>query len=414
MRYLRSLLHAAVSACLLAACGGTEPSGQTASIAGTVRNVLTNEPLEGAMVSAGGTQATTDANGQFGLASVLVGSVTIRSQRTGFVTYAAAIVVQEGSNTHDIRMTRDSVYELSGVAVYVPTNVSTVRGVILHITGGDSRAVATDVCTLPNPVICDSQRRIRLHYLSLAATHGLAIMGSKERLPDHADSDARVLAALAAVADQSDRPELAQAPLLISGNSGGAPQSYGFTLRQPERVIGLMVRHGVAPSTLTAAAAQRVPAYVLLAELDEVVPNAPLTAFFATNRAEGALWAYAIEPGTTHYESTPAAQSVIAQWMNTILGLRLPPTVTPDEASGWLGNVTTFAIAAYADYADDRLAASWFPSQGTAQAWHAFVTMPPDTVSSEAWRLDARTGINGSVRRTGPSRAQVRPLTAIP
>jgi hypothetical protein len=72
--------------------------------------------------------------------------------------------------------------------------------------------------------------------------------------------------------------------------------------------------------------------------------------------------------------------------MNTILALRLPPTVTPgapvalrsiDEASGWLGHRTTFAIATYADYADNKLDASWFPSQGIAQAWQRFGAAPP-------------------------------------
>ena len=71
--------------------------------------------------------------------------------------------------------------------------------------------------------------------------------------------------------------------------------------------------------------------------------------------------------------------------MDTILGLRLPQPGAPgalrsiDQASGWLGNQTTFAIAPYANYADNKLDASWFPSQGTAQAWQAFVTPVPVT-----------------------------------
>jgi hypothetical protein len=123
------------------------PSGPTGSIAGTVLNASTDQPLEGATVSAGSIQTTTDANGRYDLAGVPVGpAVTMRSQRLGFVAYTEDIAVQQGSNTHDIPMTRQSLYELPGVAVYVPPDVSTVRGVILQLGGEDTRGVATAVC----------------------------------------------------------------------------------------------------------------------------------------------------------------------------------------------------------------------------------------------------------------------------
>lgn len=383
MRYLRSLLHAAMSAWALAACGGggggggTGP-GQTGDITGTVRNASTDQTLEGATVSAGSIRATTDANGRFELPGVPVGpSVTIRSERTGFVASAEDITVQEGSNTHDIHMTRQSLYELPGVAVYVPPDVSTVRGVILGLGGDDTRGLATDVYNNPDPRMNESQRLTRQSFLTLAAKHGLAVMGSVAQ-----PSEATVFAALDAVALASDRPEVAQAPILLRGISGGAPVSYAFTLNRPERVIGFMLIIAAGASPVRSAAAQHVPGYVVLAELDDVVDNQALTEFFVENRAEGALWSFAVEPGATHGPTSPALRTLLQNWMDMVLELRLPPPVTAgtpvalrsiDEASGWLGHRTTYAIASYTGYADNKLEASWFPSQGTAEAWQGFV-----------------------------------------
>lgn len=299
MRHLRSLLRAAVSACALAACegGGPPTEPQTASITGTVRNASTDEPLAGATVSAGSVQATTDASGRFDLADVATGpSVTVRSQRAGFVAYTATIAVAEGSNTHDIPMALQFLYETPDFAVYLPPAGSAVRGVILGLGGQDTRGFATGVFDSPNPLINESQRLTRQGFLGLANTHGLAITGSVP-LTDGSASDARVLAALDAVALASDRPELAQAPLVIRGISSGAPESYGFTLRQPDRVVGFAVIIAADLSLVTSAAAQRLPGYVLLAELDAVVDNEALTSFFVANRAQGALWSFAVEPG---------------------------------------------------------------------------------------------------------------------
>ena len=127
-----------------------------------------------------------------------------------------------------------------------------------------------------------------------------------------------------------------------------------------------------------------MPAYLTLGATDDVVSNPAATAVFEANRARNAIWALAVEPGAGHFELSDASRNLTIGWMVTILELRLP--LTPGtaltdipEVSGWLGNRTTFEIAPYADYADNKLEASWLPSQGTAQAWKLFVTpRPPD------------------------------------
>jgi dienelactone hydrolase len=385
MSYAKSVVLAAALAGVIAACGdgsGPDQTPQTATITGTVVNTSTDAPLVDATVSADGVQATTDANGEFDLAGVTVStSVEIRSERLGFITKVDTIVVEEGTNSYDIRMARDSIHVLSNAAVFMPPAAPTIRGVILALGGADTRGLATGVCAIPDPAICESQRLTRNALLNVAYAHGLGVMGSIY-LSDGAASDARVLAALDTVASRSDRPELAQAPLLIRGISAGGPEAYGFTLRRPGRVIGFMLAISDKPSSVRTPEAQSVPGYVLLAEFDSVVSNPDLISFFASNRAEGARWSFAIEPGATHDTTSNRSRSLTVGWMNAIVGLRLPPSTTPGapvdlnpiaETSGWLGNLTTFAIAAYADYTDNPLEASWFPSQQTAQFWQGFV-----------------------------------------
>jgi hypothetical protein len=69
--------------------------------------------------------------------------------------------------------------------------------------------------------------------------------------------------------------------------------------------------------------------------------------------------------------------------MDEVISRRLPATPPPGTpvqlrpitaASGWLGNRTSRAIAEHACYADDKLTASWLPSEQTARNWQAMVS----------------------------------------
>jgi len=385
MTRISSALLLAATAASWSGCGGTDPGGpdESASIVGTVRAAETDAPLQGAEVTAGSVVATTDAAGSFELAGLPSGATaTIRSERPGFVEYSAAIAVQAGSNSHDIRMTRQSLYTRQDIAIYIPPNVAVVRGVILSLGGPPTHGVATGVFDLPDPAWNASLLAMRVSLLALATKYSLAVMGADGN-GGAALSEARLLGALDAFAVSSDHPELAQAPLLIQGISGGSPEAYDLAVQRPDRTIGFALQIPRTPTTGQSAATQRVPAYIMLAEDDQVVRNDLTLLYFEANRAEGALWALAIEPGVGHAAGSAAGLSLIVEWMDTILGLRLPSAVTPgmpvtlqavDESSGWLGNRDSFAIATFASYVGDQRQASWLPSQPLAEQWKGFVT----------------------------------------
>jgi len=285
-----------------------------------------------------------------------------------------------GTVDHDTRPTRREVFELDDFALYVPAEVATARGLILALGGPDTRAFVTGVPTgAPSPELEASLQTLGQELRRLAASHGLAVLGTSQRaLPDSSDSDRLLLEAVQTAAAESGRPELAGASVLLYGISGGGPQASSFAARNPERTAGLLLNGPAAVTSVTGGSALLVPTYMLLAELDTIVDNAELTKAFDSSRRAGALWGLAVEPQLPHHSLSPAERRVTVNWIRTILELRLPagssePLREIDAASGWLGDRSTGKATPWATYRGDRESASWLPSQATAEDWESFV-----------------------------------------
>jgi len=126
--------------------------------------------------------------------------------------------------------------------------------------------------------------------------------------------------------------------------------------------------------------APAVPGDSYMGELETPERRLHITQECEGNRALGARWALAIEPGAGH--EPPGDLDLFERWMDAVLAARLPEAPSPgspvtlnalDETSGWLGNRETFEIAAYDEYDGDPREASWLPTMETAQDWQAFV-----------------------------------------
>jgi pimeloyl-ACP methyl ester carboxylesterase len=202
-------------------------------------------------------------------------------------------------------------------------------------------------------------------------------------MPNGPESDQILMKAIETAAAMSGHPELTKDPLVIYGISAGAPQASGFTTRHPESVAGLFLKVPLAVSPVPGGAAELVPTYVVLAELDAIVDNASLKATFERNRGSRALWALAIEPGVIHHSLTPAQRQLTINWMKTIVDLRLPPVPGRDPlrtywaSQGWLGNRDTREIESvgyltWMGALDDWELATWLPTEATAREWAAF------------------------------------------
>ena len=274
------------------------------------------------------------------------------------------------------------VFESGDFALYVPANVSSVRGIILALGGPDTRAFLTDGSFgAPLPELEAALHLLGRELRTLAADHGLALLGTsrqgKAELPDQVPTDRLILDAIGEAASISGHAELAGAPIFVYGISGGTPQAIGFTARNPGRVGGLLLKVPAPPKRLDRAEALGVPTLMILAEHETLIDNQAVMAVFEANRRAGGLWAVAIEPGVPHHSLRPGHHALTVNWLRAIVERRLgaegqDPLREIPESSGWLGH-PDIGVGFWENYPGDRRSASWFPSRATAEEWWEFI-----------------------------------------
>ena len=273
----------------------------------------------------------------------------------------------------------DYASPLGDYTIYLPPGTSTYRGVLLLAPGfgGDSRLIADRRFAPDASQLLFDGPEIQ-GYRALAEDHGLAVMGARLGAnPTALNSLENLLTALEELAEESQHPELATAPLLLEGLSNGGCFAYAFTRTFPERVIAFRTQKGGCHDIRDGGAAKQVPGFLNIGGADTQGRCLNLTALFDGNRPAGALWALAVEPGAGHGPIRDL--DVLFGWMEAVLALRLPAPAGSGlrpiaEDSGWLGNRETAAVASFHDYEQNKSQASWLPSAETAQDWSAFVS----------------------------------------
>ena len=362
------------------------PPPPPAVLSGTVLDESTGSFVAGAVIAVGSLTATSGQNGQFQLENAPVGAALVRVTAAGFDPFTKNILIKSGTNPLVASLIRvNTVYETDGFLFYLPSGISVFRGVFLVLYGSsDTRPmILGDLAFYQDLPIYGNVTGFRQRMMALARAHGLAIMGASfTSSDDNLGTYDRILSALVSISVASGRAALATAPLLIYGYSREACFGYDMSVLHPDRTIGFIVSKGACTSPYGSPGIS-VPGYFFVAETDPVVPTsrAIITQQFEQNRAKGAVWSLAIEPGGSH-EAT-ADQALLFNWMPDVITRRLPATTTPgtavtlvpvDAASGWLGNRTSFAIAPDRCYGSDKLKASWLPSEQTARDWQAMVS----------------------------------------
>lgn len=292
-----------------------------------------------------------------------------------------AVGLAQASASGQVTAAPAETFESGNFAIYLPANVTTVRGILLALGGPDTRAfVVKGSFGAPTPELEASLHLLGQEFRALAAEQQLAIMGTSLHglapLPNEPQTDALIFTAITESAELSGHRELTDMPIFLYGISGGAQQAAGFTTRNPGRVAALILKAPVTLVRSSSARALAVPTYLILAQCDAIVDNNALVAALESNRRAGGLWALAVQAGVPHHSLTQSQRAIMVHWLRTLAELRLgalPQDALREvpESSGWLGH-PEIGVSSWPDYSGDRRAASWFPSQATAEEWWIF------------------------------------------
>lgn len=376
---------------LVGACGGgggggdggitpppPPPPPATATLQGTVREERDGAPLPGATVTLGSVTVTAGTTGVFQLPNATVGAATVTVKAAGYDPLARSVTLAAGANLINPVLVRvNTIYRTSDALIYIPAEVTTIRGVFIRLYGGstDNRpAVTGDLETWQNEVT-PAPTEYRRRMMAFARQNGLAVLGVVS------GDYSIIVPELTELARLSGHPELAQAPAVLHGHSNGARMACYFAGHEPSRVIGFIAAK--IPDCDPTAPPRTVPAYFIMSQNDPVLNNRGegITKLFETQRARAAPWALLLDPAPGHQEI--ANHDLLFNWMQEMVTQRLPATPAPGapvvlrtiaDPSGWLGERSSFSIAAYQCYVGDKLSASWLPSQQTARDWQAMVS----------------------------------------
>jgi poly(3-hydroxybutyrate) depolymerase len=269
-------------------------------------------------------------------------------------------------------------------SVFIPNGITRIRGVFVHQHGctmeGRGEATASDI-----------------QYQAFAKKWGLAVVGpdlypklgsgcEDWRDPVEDGSGPALFAALRAVGDLSKHPEVAIAPFLIWGHSGGGYWALSMLDIYPERIMAIVAYSpAFNPQFAYSEAAAKVPLLIRHAGPNDF--NNPgvscwetaLHTFSKLRKIDG-LVSIAYNAGQNHnlsflrYLAIPFYEAVMAQQMSR---KRSKARHLMDQSKAWLCDTVTNGkpvIYPALTFAGNEKAMSWLPDSTCAVKFREFVT----------------------------------------
>ena len=278
--------------------------------------------------------------------------------------------------------------------VWIPAGVKTLRGVVVHQHGcgeGSCKSGQTGA--------------FDLHWQALAKKHDCALLAPSYEQPQKADcqmwcdprngSSFAFQKALADLAEQSGRPELANVSWALWGHSGGGHWAGGMVMLHPERVVAAWLRSGVpllAPNPdrpsikphVLPKAALGVPMMCNPGTKEGVTVKTGRFArvwpanetFFNTVRGRGGLLGMAVDPLSSH--DCGNQRYLAIPWLDACLAARLP--AKPDQAlnpmptaGAWLAPLLGSKALPSGKFEGEKKQAVWLPNKVLAWKWMQYV-----------------------------------------
>lgn len=216
----------------------------------------------------------------------------------------------------------------------------------------------------------------------------------KKKEPQAPGAEAAFQDILDRLAAESGYAEVASAPLLPIGHSGGAITVWNMIYWQPERAIAGVTLHAAAigpPHWDGRAKADGVPVLAVTGEWESWGnPEEPLDLHTRwlrggllemRGRRPEALVAALVQPGAGHFSWDASLAGHVAGFIRAVAAKRLPevpgqPLRRIRNADGWLGDITLteaprHAIAPAASWTGDPSLAFWHPDEATARSTEA-------------------------------------------
>lgn len=299
-----------------------------------------------------------------------------------YAAFAAVTPKAADTNMFEETIPPGENYSKADFRLWIPEKAESLQGAVVLVPGSnaDGRSMAGD------PIWQEFAMR---HKLALVGCRFTDKPNDQPFIEQYANaargSGQALLDALAALANRSNHPELAGAPLLLWGMSAGGEFNYEFVAWKPERVISFVVnKGGIYYSALVQRAARKVPGIFFIGGKDIEFRNNTVVGLFTVNRRAGALWALAEEPGVSHDIGRSRDMSII--YFEDVLRLRMASDVNSaaqtglrslDEKSGFLGDIKTKSFRAAADAGVPDYPTAWLPTLRVAHAWQALVNDQP-------------------------------------
>jgi hypothetical protein len=194
--------------------------------------------------------------------------------------------------------------------------------------------------------------------------------------------DDALLQLLQRLGNESSHRELKDAPLLFFGWSATASFGTTFAELHPDRTIAFIRYHtNRRGMTANLDVLKNIPALIIAGGKDETAGVQDAEALWASGRAVGAPWTFAIEPNANHGDEDvlyKTADDLLTPWIAAVLRERLAPNTTKlkplAENSGYLGDTHTAETAPYSAFSGAKPTASWLPDETTARGWRSVIT----------------------------------------
>lgn len=280
----------------------------------------------------------------------------------------------------------------------LPDDYPYVRGILINLPGssGDTRNEYT------KPYF---EEFLRVHQFAFIGAIGLvAAPGGTESLKVFSNS-------IPSFVTQSGKPEIAVAPWVFIGLSGGGSLSYAPITNNYAKTIAWATGSGLPGplGTIPPPTILNIPLMAWAADNDVAGVAHAMESYVATNRTLTGRAAYAVMQGATHTDSI-AVYGVGMANLHESIGLSYPTNQCPvngpvtlsrvAEADGWLINTNTIRTAFctttnWSAYVGDKTKAHWVVNKNMAYVHRAFAThSSPISLSAPSDYSEVSPGAN--------------------